>query len=153
METVQLTIADTPYAASLRELLAQGGESQVVCVDVPDPALDGVIVVDLDALSRLPSPLPNPERVVLVTRNDPKHLSEAWNAGIRSVVFSGDSLSTAVLAIQAAALRVLKTDSGCAGCPDTSSRPAGGTVVVAGLSGLAGAAAPRLAPCKKGGLK
>jgi hypothetical protein len=80
----------------------------VHCVEAPDPHQEGVIVVDSDGLDRLPSPLLNPERVVLVTRNDPRHLSKAWEAGIRSVVFSEDTLNTAVLAIMAAELRVSK---------------------------------------------
>lgn len=110
METVQLTIHDARYAASLQDLLVRGGARHVERVDVPDPRHDGVIVVDSEGLERLPSPLLNPERVVLITRNDPIDLSRAWNAGIRSVVFSEDPLSTAVLAIQAAELRVPKPE-------------------------------------------
>lgn len=113
METVQLTITDAPYASALRDLLERSGTLAVCCVDVPDPKQDGVIVVDSDGLDRLPSPLLNPERVVLITRNDSEHLSQAWNAGIRSVVFNEDPLSTAVLAIMAAELRVPKSDPRC----------------------------------------
>jgi len=108
METVQLAIRDTRYAASLQELLERSGNRRVHCVEAPDPHQEGVIVVDSDGLDRLPSPLLNPERVVLITRNDPRHLSKAWEAGIRSVVFSEDTLNTAVLAIMAAELRVSK---------------------------------------------
>lgn len=114
METVQLTIHDAPYAAALRELLERNGTREVRCVEVPEPGRDGVIVVDSDALHRLALPLSNPERVVLITRNDPQHLAQAWNAGIRSVVFNEDPLSTAVLAIMAAELRVPKSDPRCA---------------------------------------
>lgn len=119
METVQLTIHDAPYASALRELLERNGTLQVRCVEAPDPGRDGVIVVDSYALDRLPLPLSNPERVVLITRNDPQHLAQAWNAGIRSVVFSEDPLSTAVLAIMAAELRVPKSDPRCA-APNSS---------------------------------
>jgi hypothetical protein len=110
METVQLTIHDASYASALRELLERTGGCETRCVEAPDPQKDGVIVVDSAALGRLPHPLSRPERVVLVTCNDPKRLAEAWNAGIRSVVFSEDPLSTAVLAIMAAELRVPKSD-------------------------------------------
>ncbi len=113
METVQLTIGDGSYASALRELLERNGTREVWCVDVPDPSRDGVIVVDSDALDRLPFPLVLPERVVLITRNDPPHLAQAWNAGIRSVVFNEDPLSTAVLAIMAAELRVPRGDKPC----------------------------------------
>lgn len=128
METVQLTISDTPYASALRDMLRRNGACEVRCVETPDPRQEGVIVIDSDALDRLPLPLLRPERVVLITRNDPQHLAQAWNAGIRSVVFNEDPLSTAVLAIMAAELRVPKP--GCcapaaAGAPGLSKRGSG----------------------------
>ncbi len=145
MDTVQLAIADAPYAAALRELLERSGTRKVQYVDVPDPNLEGVIVVDSEGLDRLPLPLPKPERVVLITRNDPQHLSRAWNAGVRSVVFCDDPLNTAVLAIMAAGLRLPKGGSTPeprwtsheASAPDSvgperRSRPSGGSSVPAG---------------------
>jgi hypothetical protein len=111
METVQLAITDSPYASALRELLERSGGAAVHCVEVADPMQAGVIVVDLEGLDRLPSPLPNPERVVLIARNETEQLSQAWDAGIRSVVFNEDPLSTAVLAILAAGLRVPRSGS------------------------------------------
>lgn len=134
METVQLTITDAPYALALRDLLERNGSRVVRSVEVPDPRQDGVIVVDSEGLDRLPLPLPNPERVVLVTHNDPQHLAQAWNAGVRSVVFNEDPLSTAVLAIMAAELRVPKGDArvgvapvpqaGCCGAPERTLKSA-----------------------------
>ena len=120
METVQLTINDGRYASALQDLLQRNGTVEVRCVEVPNPSEEGVIVVDAEALNRLPRPLSNPERIVLITRNDPQHLAQAWNAGIRSVVFNEDPLSTAVLAIMAAELRVPKPDPRC-GVPHASS--------------------------------
>ena len=113
MEIVQITLTDASYANALRELLERGGVREVRSVAVPDQHLDGVIVVDPDALDSLPFPVDNPERIVLITSNDPQHLSSAWNAGIRSVVFSQDPLATAVLAIMAAELRAPRADSHC----------------------------------------
>jgi len=110
METVQLTIRDARYASALQDLLERNGNVEVHRVDVPDPLRGGVIVVDAEGLDRLPAALANPERVVLITRNDPRQLARAWNAGIRSVVFSEDPLSTAVLAIMAAELRTAKAE-------------------------------------------
>lgn len=136
METVQLTIHDARYAASLQEMLERGGSRQVQRVEKPDPRHDGVIVVDPEGLDRMPAPLLNPERVVLITRNDPQHLARAWNAGIRSVVFSEDPLTTAVLAIMAAELRVPKPDprwalahapAGVSGCTHGSGSKPGGS--------------------------
>jgi hypothetical protein len=129
METVQLTIADQPYAAALRDLLVRSGVPSVCCVDVADPRRDGVIVVDSEGLDRLPSPVDKPERIVLITRNDSEYLARAWNAGIRSVVFNEDPLSTAVLAIMAAELRVPKSDTRC--CDSLGSSDAGCTDPVA----------------------
>jgi len=122
METVQLTIGDTSYAAALQAMLERSGTVTVCCVEVPDLRRDGVVVVDSDGLDRLPFPLANPERVVLITRNDSEHLSQAWNAGVRSVVFNKDPLATAVLAIMAAELRIPKAESRCAAEAATSLR-------------------------------
>lgn len=131
VETVQLTLSDAPYASALRELLQDGGSRDVRCVAAPDTRQEGVIVIDSDALDLLPSPLPSPDRVVLITRNDPHHLEQAWDAGIRSVVFNEDPLSTAVLAIMAAGLRASK-DSRC-GCPSGGLRAGSGQTGEEGL--------------------
>jgi hypothetical protein len=112
METVQLSIANTNYAKALEETLKRNGAWEVRCVELPDPRIDGVLVVDSEAFDRLPSSLPNPERVVLITRNDPAHLSLAWEAGIVSVVFENDPINTAVLAILAARLRLSELRKG-----------------------------------------
>lgn len=105
MLRVQLSIRDAGYAAALRESLERSGVGEVCGVELPDPDRESVIVIDADTFERLPLPLPQPERVVLITRNDPEQLSRAWEAGIRSVVFCNDPLNTAVLAIMAAGLR------------------------------------------------
>jgi hypothetical protein len=110
METVQLILNDAPYASALRDLLERNGTREVRCLNAPDPAQAGVIVIDSEALDRVPLPLVGPERIVLITRNDSQHLMQAWNAGIRSVVFNEDPLSTAVLAIMAAELRVPRNE-------------------------------------------
>jgi hypothetical protein len=96
-------------------MLERSGTRQVRCVPLPDPRQEGVLVIDCRALEALPLELVNPDRIVLITRNDSQHLSQAWNAGIRSVVFSDDPLSTAVLAIMAAELRVTKSEHKLAG--------------------------------------
>ena len=106
MRTVQLAIADAAYRAALREALSRSGPWHVETVDCPDPALPNVLVLDESAFGRLPCPVPNPERVVLITRQDPNLLAQAWDAGIVSVVSVGDPVATVLLAIMAAALRV-----------------------------------------------
>lgn len=108
MDKIQLAISDASYATALRELLVRSAAWTVLAVEAPDPRLEGVIVLDAPALARLPSQVEHPERVVLITRNDPRHLARAWEAGIVSVVFENDSISTAMLAIMSARLRVAK---------------------------------------------
>jgi hypothetical protein len=105
MNTIQLALSDTAKASSLRGLLARSCEMEVRCVDRPDLEVACVVVVDAEHLDRLPNPLLNPERVVLITRNDPTHLKEAWEAGVNSVVSDQDSLNTVVLAVLSACLR------------------------------------------------
>jgi len=108
MDTIQVAIANERYATALRELLARSAGWKVLSVDVPDPRIEGVIVLDAQALDRLPSQTANPERVVLIARNDPGALARAWEAGIVSVVSENDPMSTAMLAIMAARLQVAK---------------------------------------------
>jgi hypothetical protein len=75
------------------------------------------MVLDQSALERLPLPLSNPERIVLITHRDAQPMAEAWEAGIVSVVSEQDPISTVLLAIMAAGLRVDK--------PHGSSPPSG----------------------------
>jgi hypothetical protein len=108
MEMIQLAITDNAYAAALRDLLVRTAGCKVMTVESPNTRAEGVVVLDSKALERLPSEIPNPERVVLITPNDPRLLSRAWEAGIVSVVFDNDPMNTALLAIMAARLRVPK---------------------------------------------
>jgi hypothetical protein len=114
MQTVQLAVGDAPYGAVLHDLLEHAGTCRVTPVNRPDPRQDGVLVVDEAGLESLPVPLIHPERVVLITRNDPRLLARAWDAGIRCVVFDTDPPRTMVLAVMAAALRVR-----CPSVPDS----------------------------------
>jgi hypothetical protein len=106
MQTVQLSIADGPYAAAVREALSRSCAWHVETVDRPDPAHQCVLVLDELTFARLPLPLSNPERIVLISHKDPQILAQAWEAGIVSVISAEDSMSTVLLAIMAAALRV-----------------------------------------------
>jgi len=108
MQTVQLAIADGIYAAALREALSRTCAWHVESVGRPDLSRPSVMVLDQAALERLPLPLSNPERIVLITERDPQLMAEAWDAGIVSVVSEQDPLSTILLAIMAAGLRVEK---------------------------------------------
>jgi len=106
MKTVQLAIRDSEYAQSLRNSLLRDGTHRVYLVDQPDLRIDGVIVIDGAGLAGLSPCDDQPERFVVVTRKGTDSLSRLWDAGIRHVVFEGDSPSTAQLAIIAAELRL-----------------------------------------------
>jgi hypothetical protein len=127
MQTVQLAITDGGYAAAVREALVHSCAWHVESVDRPDTTRQCVLVLDQTVLERLPLPLANPERVVLITRKDPQLLAQAWDAGIVSVVSEEDSINTVLLAIMAAALRVDKSH-GCSVAsgisPNSSQAPA-----------------------------
>lgn len=112
MQTVQLSITDAGYAASVREALSRTCAWHVESLERPDPSRNGVMVVDQNVFERLPLPLSNPERIVLISRKDPTLLAEAWDAGIVSVVSDQDPINTILLAIMAAALRVDKPHLG-----------------------------------------
>jgi hypothetical protein len=119
MQTVQLSIADCGYAAAVREAVARNCAWHVESSPVPDLSQECVLVLDEVAFARLPLPLTNPERVVLITRKDPQTMAEAWEAGIVSVVSDSDPISTVLLAIMAAALRVAKSSSFCGISPNS----------------------------------
>jgi hypothetical protein len=136
MQTVQLSIADGRYATTVRDALSRSCAWHVESVERPDVSRHCVLVLDEQAFARLPLPLSNPERVVLVTRNDhqaPQFLTQAWEAGIVSVVSEEDPLSTVLLAIMAAALRVAKTTT-CADSGGITPTPASGTAPIAPLN-------------------
>lgn len=108
MRTVQLAVADAVYAAALRDALSRSGPWHVVSVERPDPSQSCVLVMDQENFARLPLPLAHPERVVLISRQDPQMLGQAWDAGIVSVASVEDPLATVLLAIMAASLRIGK---------------------------------------------
>jgi hypothetical protein len=106
MKTVQLAIRDSEYARSLRNSLLRDGTHRVYLVDQPDMRIDGVVVVDGSQLDDLTPCGEEPERFVVITPKGSDSLSRLWDAGIRHVVFVGDSPNTAQLAIIAAELRL-----------------------------------------------
>ncbi|HTX36866.1 MAG TPA: hypothetical protein VME43_17675 [Bryobacteraceae bacterium] len=131
MQMVQLAIADGAYAQAVREALARTCACTVETVAQPDLERQCVVVLDESAFEGLSLPVSNPERVVLITRKDPRLLEQAWEAGIVSVVSDEDPLSTVLLAIMAASLRV--------GIPHSSS-------LVSGISPNPSAVPAALAP-------
>ena len=105
MNCIQLALSDAGKADKLRSLLSRSTQLQVRCVETPSLKEACVVVVDPAHLRMLPVPLDFPERVVLITPNDPNQLKEAWDAGVNSVVNEQDPPNTVVLAILSACLR------------------------------------------------
>ena len=110
MKTIQMALKDGEYADALRNLLVRDGTHRVYLVEQPDLRLDGVIVVDGNRAESLSLLDGEPERFVVITRKGSDHLARIWDAGVRHVVFEGDSPSTAHLAIIAAELRLPKAN-------------------------------------------
>jgi hypothetical protein len=129
LQTVQLAISDGAFSAAVREALCRSCAWHVETVDRPDPSHHCVLVLDEPAFDRLPLPLNNPERVVLIARKDTHEMmAQAWEAGIVSVVSADDPINTVLLAIMAAALRVAKShavgsSSGISPSPGSGAAP------------------------------
>jgi hypothetical protein len=106
MKTVQLAIRNSEYAQSLRNSLLRDGTHQVYLVDEPDLRIDGVIVIEGSKIEHFTPGGGQLDRFVVIARKGSDSLSRLWDAGIRHVVFEGDSPSTAQLAVIAAELRL-----------------------------------------------
>ena len=117
MSTVQLAIGNEKYAQALANLLKNDGSHRVLFVEKPDLAVDGIIVVDSARTENLLVLEVQPERFVVITRQDAGHLSKVWDAGVRHVVFEEDPASTALLAVIAAELRLPRENGQKAAIP------------------------------------
>jgi len=106
MKTIQLALHNSEYTESLQNLLLRDGTHRVYIVERPDLRLDGVVVIDGNQAENLSYLDGEPERFVVITRKGSDHLARIWDAGVRHVVFEGDSPSTAHLAIIAAEMRL-----------------------------------------------
>ncbi len=58
MQTVQMSIADDRYAASVQEALSRSCAWHIEAVERPDLSRHGVLVLDEQAFARLPLPYP-----------------------------------------------------------------------------------------------
>ena len=105
MGSIQLALSDTVKANALRAMLSRSTPVPVLCVEIPDFDDACAVVMDAARFGAVASPLPHPERVILITRNDAGHLREAWDAGLNSVLSEQDPLNTVVLAVLATCLR------------------------------------------------
>lgn len=106
MKTIQLALQNPEYAQSLQSLLLRDGAHRVYVVEQPDLGLDGVVVIDSKRIDNLTMFDPDPDRFVVITSKNSDRLARIWDAGVRHVVFEGDSPNTAHLAIIAAEMRL-----------------------------------------------
>jgi hypothetical protein len=104
MKTVQVAIQDPEYADAIRNVLVRDGVHRVHLVERPDLTLGGVIVMDAANLGGFPLPAKEQERLLVFVRKQHGDLSKIWDAGVRHVVFEGDSPHTARIAVLAVEL-------------------------------------------------
>jgi len=109
MKTVQVAIQDPEYADSIRNLLIKDGSHRVHLVERPDPALEGVMVVEATNLDGLPLLSNEQERLVVMVRKEHDDLYKIWDAGVRHVVFHGDSPHTAHVVVLGVELSLRST--------------------------------------------
>lgn len=111
MKTVQMALKNSEYAEALRGLLLRDGGHRVYAVEQPDLRLDGIIIVDGSRAETISMVAGEAERFVVITRKGSDQLNRIWDAGVRHVVFEGDSPTTAHLAIIAAEMRLPRTNT------------------------------------------
>jgi hypothetical protein len=70
-------------------------------VEWPQLQLEGIIVIDTERFQKLCPARKEARRLLVLAPNDHRSLCQLWKAGIRHVIFEGDSPCTAVLAIRA----------------------------------------------------
>jgi hypothetical protein len=105
MGSIQIALSDQAKRDALRALLTRSTAVPVVCVETPDYEDACVVVLDGARFGARAGRLCHPDRVVLITRNDPASLREAWEANISSVLSEQDPLNTVVLAVLSTCLR------------------------------------------------
>jgi hypothetical protein len=79
-------------------------------MDWPELKLDGVIVIDKKRFDRLSLPWHEVRRFLVIAPNAHESALQLWNAGVKHVVFHGDSPATAALAILALDLNLFQRD-------------------------------------------
>lgn len=102
-DRIQIALNNGRLAERLRELLLHTGALRIDLVDAADPHDDGVIVTDAERLPK-PAAMRKPERYVALAPRCQQALESAWNAGVKSVVYDTEPVSTIVLAVMAARL-------------------------------------------------
>ena len=107
MHNVQIAISDLDYAEALRDLLMADGQHQVHIVSYPNPAIDGVVVVDDTIVSRMTSsPGLDFDRCVIFTQKVALEVNQLWEAGVRHVIHADQPPNVGRLVVLAAEKRL-----------------------------------------------
>ena len=107
MHNVQLAIRDRAYGSALRDLLMADGQHQVHIVNYPNPAIDGVVVVDDTIVSHVTSsPRLDFDRCVIFTQTVALDVNQLWEAGVRHVIHADQPPHVGRLVVLAAENRL-----------------------------------------------
>ncbi len=107
MTNIQIAISDPDYAEALRDQLVADGQHQVHIVNYPNPAIDGVVVVDDTIVSRkTSSPGPDFDRCVVFTQKVALEVDQLWEAGVRHVIHADQPPQVGLLVVLAAQKRL-----------------------------------------------
>jgi hypothetical protein len=107
MTNVQIAISDPDYAEALRDVLMADGQHQVHIVNYPNPALDGVTVVDDTIVVRASSaPGLDFDRCVIFAQKVALEANMLWEAGVRHVIHADQPPHVGGLVILAAEERL-----------------------------------------------
>jgi hypothetical protein len=114
---VQISIPDEVYAEELRRLLTSDGKHRAHIVEEPDPAMEGVLVVDetLASCIALADQI-DPNRCVVWLANDHLDADKLWSAGFRRLAHADCSPSQVRLVVLATEMQ-LKVDAESAHAP------------------------------------
>ena len=107
MTNVQIAISDPDYAEALRDVLMADGQHQVHIVNYPNPAIDGVAVVDDTIVSRVSSsPRLDFDRCVIFAQKVALEANRLWEAGVRHVIHADQPPHVGRLVVLAAEKRL-----------------------------------------------
>jgi hypothetical protein len=107
MTNVQIAMSDPDYAEVLRDLLMADGQHQVHIVNYPNPAINGVVVVDDTVVSRMTSsPGLDFNRCVIFTNKVAVEANQLWEAGVRHVIHADQPPHVGRLVVLAAEKRL-----------------------------------------------
>jgi len=107
MTNVQIAISDPDYAETLRDLLTADGQHRVHIVNYPNPAIDGVVVVDDTIVSHVTSsPRLDFDRCVIFTQTVALDVNQLWEAGVRHVIHADQPPHVGRLVVLAAENRL-----------------------------------------------